>query len=86
MLSIFGLIIGTGVAYVGYLAFTVGNNIDQGIELGERKPVTAPDGEPVAETGTGTHFLVLGSDAPATPGGPTSSCSCTCPRTTARCR
>ena len=62
MLSIFGLIVGTGVAYVGYLAFTVGNNIDQGIDLGERQPVTAPDGEPVAETGTGTNFLVIGSD------------------------
>lgn len=62
MLSVFGLIVGTGVAYVGYLAFTVGNNIDQGIDLGERQPVTAPDGEPVAETGTGTNFLVIGSD------------------------
>ena len=55
MLSIFGLVIGTGVAYVGYLAFTVGNNIDQGIVLGERQPVTAPDGEPV---GDGEFILV----------------------------
>jgi polyisoprenyl-teichoic acid--peptidoglycan teichoic acid transferase len=62
LLSIFGLIVGTGLAYVGYLAFTVNNNVDQGIDLGERQPVTAPDGEAVPETGIGTNFLVMGSD------------------------
>jgi LCP family protein required for cell wall assembly len=63
LLCIFGLIVGIGVAYVGYLAFTVNNNVEQAIDLGERQPVTAPDGEPVAETGVGTNFLVMGSDS-----------------------
>lgn len=62
LLTIFGLVVGTGVAYVGYLAFTVNSNVDQGIDLGERQPVQAPNGEAVAETGTGTNFLVMGSD------------------------
>jgi LCP family protein required for cell wall assembly len=64
LLSIFGLIVGTGVAYVGYLAFSVNDNITQDPTfLAEDRPaVVAPNGEEVPEVGTGTNFLVIGSD------------------------
>ena len=49
--------------FVGYLGYTVNDNITQEALLPEvRPPVTAPDGQPVAETGTGTNFLVVGAD------------------------
>jgi LCP family protein required for cell wall assembly len=57
------LLVGGVAAFVGYLGYTVNNNVTQQPLLPEnRPPVTAPDGKPVAETGTGTNFLVIGAD------------------------
>ena len=57
------LLFGSVAGFVGYLGYTVNENVTQAPLLPEtRPPVTAPDGEPVAETGTGTNFLVLGAD------------------------
>ena len=66
-------------AFVGYLGYTVNDNVTQEDLLPQnRPPVTAPDGTEVAETGTGTNFLVMGpTPAPATPAAPTSSSSST---------
>ena len=57
------LLFGGVASFVGYLGYTVNENVTQAPLLPEiRPPVTAPDGEPVAETGTGTNFLVIGAD------------------------
>ena len=49
--------------FVGYLAFTVNDNVAQDNLLPQnRPPVTAPDGTEVAEMGTGTNFLLIGAD------------------------
>ncbi len=57
------LLFGGAAAFVGYIGYTVNDNITQEALLPEsRPPVTAPDGQPVAETGTGTNFLVVGAD------------------------
>jgi polyisoprenyl-teichoic acid--peptidoglycan teichoic acid transferase len=57
------LLFGGVAAFIGYLGYTVNDNITQAPLLPEsRPPVTAPDGTPVAETGTGTNFLVVGAD------------------------
>ncbi len=49
--------------YVGYLAYTVNDNITNEQLLPEnRPPVTAPDGSEVAEAGAGQNFLVVGAD------------------------
>ena len=55
------------VAFVGYLGYTVNDNVAQSNLLpANRPPVTAPDGTKVPEKGTGTNFLLVGSDT--TPG------------------
>ena len=57
------LLFGTVTSFVGYLGYTVNDNITQEDFLPEnRPPVTAPDGQPVPEKGTGTNFLVIGAD------------------------
>jgi polyisoprenyl-teichoic acid--peptidoglycan teichoic acid transferase len=58
------LVLVAGVAgFVGYLGYTVNDNVTHEALLPEnRPPVTAPDGSPVAETGSGTNFLVVGAD------------------------
>ena len=57
------LVVVAVTGFVGYVGYTVNDNISQGDFLPEnRPPVTAPDGTEVAETGTGTNFLVLGAD------------------------
>jgi polyisoprenyl-teichoic acid--peptidoglycan teichoic acid transferase len=57
------LLFGSVAAFVGYLGYTVNDNITQESLLPEnRPPVKGPDGKPVAETGTGTNFLVVGAD------------------------
>jgi polyisoprenyl-teichoic acid--peptidoglycan teichoic acid transferase len=54
---------GGAAAFVGYLGYTVNDNVTQEDLLPEnRPPITAPDGTTVKETGTGTNFLVMGSD------------------------
>ena len=66
-LGVMVLVVVVGVAgFVGYVGYTVNDNISQEDFLPEnRPPVTAPDGTEVAETGTGTNFLVLGADTTA---------------------
>lgn len=50
--------------FVGYVGYTVNDNITREPLLPPtRPPVTAPDGTVVEEKGTGTNFLVLGSDS-----------------------
>ena len=50
-------------AFVGYLGYTVNDNVTHEAPAPEnRPPVTAPDGTEVKETGTGTNFLVMGTD------------------------
>lgn len=63
-LGVILLVVVVAVAgFVGYVGYTVNDNITQGDFLPEdRPPVTAPDGTEVAETGTGTNFLVMGAD------------------------
>ena len=57
------LLFGSVAGFVGYLGYTVNDNITQEQLLPESRPqLTAPDGKPVAETGTGTNFLVIGAD------------------------
>ena len=57
------LLFGGAAAFVGYLGYTVNDNVTHADLLPEnRPPVTAPDGTKVAETGTGTNFLVVGAD------------------------
>jgi LCP family protein required for cell wall assembly len=63
LLAIVVLLFGGATAFVGYLGYTVSDNVTQEQLLPEkRQPITAPDGKPVAETGTGTNYLVLGAD------------------------
>ncbi len=63
LLVLFALLVGGAAAFVGYLGYTVNNNVTHADLLPEnRPPVTAPDGTEVAETGTGTNFLVIGTD------------------------
>ena len=63
LLVLFALLVGGAAAFVGYLGYTVNNNVTHADLLPEnRPPVTAPDGTEVAETGTGTNFLVMGTD------------------------
>ncbi len=64
VLGMLVLVVAVAVAgFVGYLGYTVNDNITQEALLPEeRPPVTAPDGQQVAETGTGTNFLVVGAD------------------------
>ena len=51
------------VAFVGYLGYTVNDNVAQSNLLPEnRPPITAPDGTKVPEKGTGTNFLLIGAD------------------------
>src|SRR4051812_23908945 len=57
------LLVGSVAGFVGYLGYTVNGNVTQQPLLPEnRPPVTGPDGKPVADTGTGTNFLVIGAD------------------------
>jgi len=57
------LLFGSVAGFIGYLGYTVNGNVKQENFLPEnRPPVKAPDGKPVAETGTGTNFLVMGAD------------------------
>ncbi|MFL6152661.1 MAG: LCP family protein [Ornithinibacter sp.] len=57
------LLLGGAAAFVGYLGYTVNSNVKHADLLPQaRPPVTAPDGTKVAETGTGTNFLVVGAD------------------------
>ncbi len=63
MLALFLLLFGGAAAFVGYLGFMVNSNVKHADLLPEaRPPVTAPDGTKIAETGTGTNFLVVGAD------------------------
>jgi polyisoprenyl-teichoic acid--peptidoglycan teichoic acid transferase len=63
MLALFLLLFGGAAAFVAYLGYTVNDNVTHAELLPEaRPPVTAPDGTKVAETGTGTNFLVVGTD------------------------
>jgi polyisoprenyl-teichoic acid--peptidoglycan teichoic acid transferase len=58
------VLVGGAVAFVGYLGYTVNENVTHEALLPEtRPPVTAPDGTEVKETGTGTNFLVMGTDS-----------------------
>lgn len=58
------VLVGGAAAFVGYLGYKVNDNVTQEQLLPENRPaLTAPDGTPVAETGTGTNFLVVGSDS-----------------------
>ncbi len=58
------VVVGGVAAFVGYLGYTVNHNVTQADLLPESRPaVTAPDGTVVKETGTGTNFLVLGTDS-----------------------
>ncbi len=63
MLALFLLLFGGVAAFVGYLGFMVNSNVKHADLLPEARPaVTAPDGTKIAETGTGTNFLVVGAD------------------------
>ena len=63
LLVLFLLLVGGAAAFVGYLAYTVNDNVTHADLLPENRPaITAPDGTKVAETGTGTNFLVMGAD------------------------
>jgi LCP family protein required for cell wall assembly len=58
------LVVGSAAAFVGYLGYTVNDNVTQENLLPEKRtPLEAPDGTPVAETGTGTNYLVVGADS-----------------------
>ncbi len=64
MLALFVLLIGSTAAFFAYLSHTVDQNVTQAELLPDaRPPVVAPNGTQVAETGTGTNFLVIGTDA-----------------------
>ena len=64
MLALFLMLFGGVAAFVAYLGHTVDGNVTQAELLPDaRPPVVAPDGTEVAETGTGTNFLVIGTDA-----------------------
>ncbi len=57
------LLFGSMAGFVGYLGYTVNDNVTQEQLLPEsRPPVKAPDGTDVKETGTGTNYLVVGAD------------------------
>ena len=63
LLALFVFLFGGTAVFVGYLGYTVNDNITQQDMLPEtRQPLTAPDGTTVAEKGTGTNFLVIGAD------------------------
>ena len=63
LLALFVFLFGGAAAFVGYLGYTVNDNVTHAELLPEnRPPVTAPDGTKVAEKGTGTNFLVIGTD------------------------
>ena len=63
LVALLVFLFGSAAAFVGYLGYTVNENVTQQDLLPEnRPPVTAPDGTEVKETGTGTNFLVLGTD------------------------
>ena len=63
LLALFVFLFGGAAAFVGYLGYTVNENVTHQDLLPEnRPPVTAPDGTKVAEKGTGTNFLVVGTD------------------------
>jgi len=58
------VVLGGAAAFVGYLGYTVNENVTHEALLPETRPaVTAPDGTEVKETGTGTNFLVMGADS-----------------------
>jgi LCP family protein required for cell wall assembly len=64
MLALFLLLVGGTAGFVGYLSHTVDGNVTQAELLPDaRPPVVAPNGTKVAEKGTGTNFLVIGTDA-----------------------
>jgi polyisoprenyl-teichoic acid--peptidoglycan teichoic acid transferase len=63
LLALFVFLFGGAAAFVGYLGYTVNDNVTHADLLPtSRPPVTAPDGTKVAEKGTGTNFLVIGTD------------------------
>ena len=64
ILSVVALVLAAVVGYIGFLGFTVSNNVSQEELLPEPAPIVKEDGTEVEvpETGTGTNFLVLGSD------------------------
>ena len=64
MLALFLLLFGGVAGFFGFLNHTVTTNVTHEDLLPEaRPPVTAPDGTTVPEKGTGTNFLVIGTDA-----------------------
>jgi LCP family protein required for cell wall assembly len=64
MLALILLLLGGVAGFFGYLDHTVSSNVTHADLLPQaRPPVTAPDGTTVAEAGTGTNFLVIGTDA-----------------------
>ncbi|WP_392544165.1 LCP family protein [Oryzobacter telluris] len=57
------LLFGSVAGFVGYLGYTVNDNVKQEDLLpATRDPIKAPDGTDVKETGTGTNYLVIGAD------------------------
>jgi len=64
LVALFVFLFAIAAAFVGYLGYTVNDNVTHADMLPEnRPPVTAPDGTEVAEKGTGTNFLVVGTDS-----------------------
>jgi LCP family protein required for cell wall assembly len=64
LIALFVFLFAIATAFVGYLGYTVNDNVTHADMLPEnRPPVTAPDGTEVAEKGTGTNFLVVGTDS-----------------------
>jgi LCP family protein required for cell wall assembly len=55
------LVVGSLVAFVGFLGYTVQDNVSQE-DLLPNSPVTAPDGSEVPTSGIGTNFLLIGTD------------------------
>ena len=66
VLAVVGLLVASVVGYVGFLGFTVSNNVSQEDLLPDpaSAPIVKEDGTEVEvpESGTGTNFLVIGSD------------------------
>ncbi|NHA66634.1 LCP family protein [Phycicoccus sp. CMS6Z-2] len=64
MLAVVVLVIGSVVGFAGFLGVTVDRNVQRANLLPppEQDPVTAPDGSTIPTSGTGTNFLVIGTD------------------------
>jgi LCP family protein required for cell wall assembly len=56
------LLFGSVAAFVGFLGYTVNDNVKQENLLPPSAPVKAPDGSTVPASGVGTNFLLIGTD------------------------